>query len=53
MQLMRHGDRLGRAVAVLGQNQVSLSPTRIVAFERVWAIQKNYHVSILFEAIMY
>jgi hypothetical protein len=48
VQLMRDGDGLGRAVAVLGQNQVRLSPTRIVAIEGVGPVQQDHDVTILF-----
>jgi hypothetical protein len=48
VQLMRDGDGLGRAVAVLGENEIGFSPAWIVAFERVRPVQQNHNVSILF-----
>jgi hypothetical protein len=48
MQLVRDGDCLGRAVTVFGEDEISLSPTWIVAVERVRSVEKNHDVSILF-----
>ena len=52
MQLMCDGDRLSRSVSMLAQDQVRLAPTRIVALERVWPMQKYDHIGILFQAVM-
>ena len=49
---MRDGHRLRRAVAVFGENEIRLSPTWIVALERIGPVQQNHDVSILFETIM-
>jgi hypothetical protein len=48
VQLVCDGHRLGRAVAVLGQNQVRFTAARVVALEGIWAVQQNDHVRILF-----
>ncbi len=48
---MRDGDGLGRAVAMLAQNQISLAAARIVAFERVRPMQQDHDVGILFEML--
>src|SRR6516165_3362753 len=52
MQLVRDRNRLGRAIAVLGENEIRLSPTRIIPFEGVRPVQQDHDVSILFETIM-
>ena len=52
MQLVRNGDGLRRAVAVLAQDQIRLAPTRVVPLERVRPMQKYDHVRILLKTIM-
>ena len=49
---MGDGHRLGRPVAVLGQNQVRLTAAGIVAIERIGSVQQNNHVGILLKTIM-
>jgi hypothetical protein len=48
VQLVRDCHRLGRAVTVFGENEIRLSPTRIVTVERIRPVQQNYHIGILF-----
>jgi hypothetical protein len=48
VQLMRDGDRLGRAVTVFGENKIRLSPAWIVALECIGPVQQDHDVSILF-----
>ena len=48
MQLMRHRDRLRRTVAVLGENQVRFTTTRVIPVERIGPMQKYDHIGILF-----
>jgi hypothetical protein len=48
VQLVCNGHRLGRAVAVLGQNQVGLAAARVIALERIGPVQQDDHVRILF-----
>ena len=49
---MRDGDGLGRAVAVLAQNQVCFAAAWVVTLERIRAMQQYHHVSILLKTIM-
>lgn len=48
MQLMRHCDRLRRAVAVLAHDEVRFAAPRVVALEGVRPMQQDDHVGILF-----
>ena len=47
MQLMRHGDRLRRAITVLTHDQVRFTAPRIIPLEGVGPVQQNYHIGIL------
>jgi hypothetical protein len=49
MQLVSNSHRLGRAVAMLGQNQVCLTAARVVAIEGIGSIQQDDHIRILFQ----
>jgi hypothetical protein len=53
VQLMCDSHRLGRTVAVLGENQVRLTTTRIVALESVWPMQQDDHICVLLKAVMH
>ena len=37
---------------MFGQNEIRLSPTRIVTLESVGAVQQNHDVSILFQRVV-
>jgi hypothetical protein len=52
MQLVSNSHRLGRAVAVLGHNQVRLTAAGIVAVEGIGPVQQDDHIRILFKTIM-
>lgn len=52
VQLMRHGDRLRRAIPVLAHDQVSFTAPRVVSLEGVRPVQEDDHIRILFERIM-
>lgn len=52
MQLMGHGHCLGRAVAMLGENQVGLAAARVVALECIRPVEQDNHVGILFKRVM-
>lgn len=49
VQLMGDGHRLGRAVAVFGENEIRLSPARVVALERVRPVQQQHDVGVLLQ----
>ena len=46
---MCDGDRLSRAVPVLGKNQVGLAATWVVTLECIGAVEQYDHVAILFQ----
>jgi len=45
---MGDGHRLGWAVTVFGENEIRLSPTRIVSVERIGPVQQNDHNGVMF-----
>ena len=49
MQLVRDGDRLRRSRTVFGDDEVRFAAARIVALERVGAMQEDHHVRILLD----
>jgi hypothetical protein len=48
VQLVRDGHSLRRAVTVFGENEIRLSPARVVALERIGPVQQDDDVGILF-----
>ena len=52
MQLVRNGNRRGRAVAVLAEDDVSFAAARVVTIKCIRPMQKHYHIRILFQRIM-
>ena len=46
---MRHGHRLGRPVAVLGEDEVRFAAAWVVTFEGIRPVQQNDHVGILLQ----
>jgi hypothetical protein len=49
VQLVGDGNRLGRAVTVLGQNEIRFPTARVVTLEGVRAVQQNDHVGVLLQ----
>ena len=52
VQLVRHGDIRGGAVAVLAEDDVGLATARVLPVEGVRAVQQHDHIGILLEAVM-
>src|SRR5689334_8361767 len=48
VQLVGDGDRAGRTVSVLGENEVRLACPRVVAFECIGSVQQYDHIRVLF-----